>query len=314
MSGMALLTALKAFDTTVRCGSVSAAARELGLRQPTISMHIARLEREYGVELFYRRGRRLVLTPFGEALRQDTQRVFRAENDAHALLAAVKNKYAGRLSVHAIGPYNVVPIIRHFRGRYPLVQITVAIGHSQHIVQSITDYRHDVGIVVHEVDEPHLFCLPFRRQPLVVFAPLSHRLARRSSIRLEDLAGEQMVLREHGSTTRRVFEQALQERGIPTHLSIEMGSREAVREAVAQGLGLGVVAGTAYIDDARLVRLPLEDCDLATHCHVICRADRRQTPLIAAFLSAAEAVRDSPGAARRQSVAEFSKFRQSDQS
>ena len=78
MSGLTLLAALKAFDSTARQGSMTAAARELDLQQPTVSAHIARLERDYGVELFYRRGRRLELTPFGEHLSICTRRAISA--------------------------------------------------------------------------------------------------------------------------------------------------------------------------------------------------------------------------------------------
>ena len=88
MSGLSLLAALKAFDATARAGSMTAAAKVLALQQPTVSAHIQRLESEYGVELFHRRGRRLELTSFGRTLLDYTRRTFSGEEDAHALLAA----------------------------------------------------------------------------------------------------------------------------------------------------------------------------------------------------------------------------------
>jgi DNA-binding transcriptional LysR family regulator len=98
------LTELKAFDATARAGSMSAAARLLGLRQPTISAHIAHLESAWGVELFFRRGRRVELTEFGRTLRDATNRIFRAEEDALALLASARSHYQGRLTICAVGP------------------------------------------------------------------------------------------------------------------------------------------------------------------------------------------------------------------
>jgi len=287
MSGLSLLAALKAFDATVHAGGVSAGARAMGLSQATVSFHIQRLERDYGVELFHRRGRRLELTPFGRTLLEHARRVCSAEDDAAALLAAAKNRYAGRLAVHAIGPYNVLPILEIFRERSPGVRVTVGVGDSRSITGRILDYQGDVGVVLDHEPHPELHGVRHRTQSLVVFAPVGHPLAGRPQVSFEELAGQPFVIREEGSTTRRVFETALARRGLRVEVALEMGSREAVREAVAQGMGLGVVAEPAYVDDPRLARLRVVDADMATHVDLICRAERRQAPLIAAFYEAA---------------------------
>lgn len=286
-----LLAALKAFDMTAQQGSMTAAARALALQQPTVSAHIARLEQEYGVELFYRRGRRLELTAFGRSLLECTRRSFSASDDAIALLAAAKHQFVGRLSIHAIGPYNVVPILRVFGQQYPHVTVAVGVGDSRTITHKILDYQGDVGVVLNHAGHAELHSMPLRQQPLVVFAPRGHVLAQRGSIRLRDLEGQRFVNREEGSTTRRVFEQALAAQGVRIQVTLEMGSREAVREAVAQGLGLGVVAQPAYVPDPRLVPLHVQDSDMATRVDIICRAERIQAPLVAAFFAAAEATR-----------------------
>ncbi len=285
MSGLTLLAALKAFDSTARLGSMTAAARELDLQQPTVSAHVARLEREYGVELFYRRGRRLELTPFGLHLSVCTRRAFSAEDDAVSLLTAAKNRYQGHLSLCAIGPYNVTPMIKLFRQRHPRVSVSVSVGDSRKIVQGILDYQGDVGVILNPVDDPDLHCVAYRKQPLVVFAPVSHPFSTRAGVTIPDLANQEFVMREEGSTTRKVFEEVLAQHGVRVRTSVEMGSREAVREAVAQGLGLGIVAGTAYVPDPRLVRLPILGADVATHAQVICRSERRAVPLIAEFFA-----------------------------
>lgn len=294
MSSPSLLAALKAFDATARIGSMTAAARTLKLQQPTVSAHIHRLEQDYGVELFHRRGRRLELTPFGRSLLEHTRRAFSAEEDALALLTAARHRFAGRLRVLAIGPYNVVPIVKGFAAAFPQVRVSVGVGDSRSIVARILDYQGDVGVVLNWGDDPALWHLPYRRQPLVVFAHRDHPLSGRPTVALRDLAAHPFVIREEGSTTRQVFERAFREAGLSLQVAVEMGSREAVREAVAQGLGLGVVADTAYVPDPRLVRLPLAGVDLATHVHLICRRERRQAPLVAAFLEVAASLGQGP--------------------
>jgi LysR family transcriptional regulator, low CO2-responsive transcriptional regulator len=276
---------LRAFDATIRTGSMSAAAKLLGIRQPTISAHIACLERQFGVDLFVRDGRGLRATEMAHRLYEITNRIYRAEEDAALLLASVRSHYEGSLRICAIGPYNVVPMIAAFRAQYPLIRIAVAIGDSKRVVERVTTHQDDVGVLLHAVDSPTVHCVAYRHQPLVIFAPTSHPLARTPEISVHDLSGQEFVLRERGSQTRTVFEAGLATAGVRIRCAVEMGSREAVREAVAQGLGLGVVAQTAFVADQRLVPLNIRDLSLATHVHVIVLQERRADALVAGFLA-----------------------------
>ena len=275
---------LKAFDATARSGSMSAAARLLGIRQPTISAHIAGLEKRFGVELFVRRGRGVELTTFGLALHEVSNRIYRAEQQAELLLLGARSQYEGHLKVSAVGPYNVLPMVKRYRTLYPRIRLAISVGDSRQIVESILDHRDDVGVMLHAVNDHRVYCVPYRRQALIVFASISHPLANLKTMTLTDLEGQEFVLREQGSQTRSIFESGLAAAGVRVRSSLEVGSREAVREAVAQGLGLGVVAQTAFVADSRLVVLPIRDMTLSTHVHVICLAERRSAPLIASFL------------------------------
>ncbi|PLC53670.1 LysR family transcriptional regulator [Pollutimonas nitritireducens] len=288
MSGITLLAALKAFDATARASSITTAARQLGLRQPTVSAHILRLEAEYGVELFFRKGRRLVLTEFGDALLEHTRRIFSAEDDARSMLTAAKTHYSGTLNLHAIGPYNVTPIIKAYRMRYPGVQVTVTVGDSKSITQRILDYQGDIGLVLNEITDPQIFCMPYREQALVIFSATSHELADADELNLADLTNQEFVMREEGSGTRKAFEDFLKSNRIKIKTSVEMRSREAVREAVIQGLGLGVVADRAYLPGPGLVKLNVRNFDARTYTRLICRAERKNSPLIAQFLRMAQ--------------------------
>ena len=279
---------LKAFDATARTGSMSAAARLLGIRQPTISAHIAGLEKRFGVELFVRRGRGAELTTFGRALHEISNRIYHAEQQAALLLLSARSQYEGHLKISAVGPYNVLPMVTRYRAMFPRIRLAIGVGDSRQIVDSILDHRDDVGVMLHAVDDPRVHCTPYRRQALIVFAPVSHPLANRKTMALSDLEGQEFVLREQGSQTRSIFESGLAMAGVRVRSSLEVGSRETAREAVAQGLGLGVVAQTAFVADSRLVVLPIRDMDLSTHVHVICLAERLSAPLIASFLGVVE--------------------------
>lgn len=282
---------LRAFEAAARTASMSAAAQMLGLRQPTVSAHIARLERDFGVELFRRGGRGVVLTPFGRLLHEATYRMLQAEQHAASLLLSARNQYEGHLAICAIGPHNVVPMLARFRAQHPRVRVEVKVADSRQIAERILGEQEDVGILLHAVDDPRVHCVPYRRQPLVVFAAKTHPLAGHARLRLADLHSQEFVVREQGSQTRKVFESGLAAAGVAVRSTLQMGSRESVREAVAQGLGLGVVARTALVPDERLVVLPVVDLELATEVHVICLRERRQASLVASFLTAVEAAR-----------------------
>lgn len=284
---------LRAFEATVRTGSMSAAAKLLGIRQPTVSAHIASLEGQFGSALFVRHGRGLQPTEMARRLAEITSRISRAEDDAALLLASVRSNYEGTIRVCAIGPYNVIPIIVAFRREYPLIRISMTVGDSRSVVRAITEYRQDVGLLLHAVDHPAVHCLPFRRQPLVVFAEKHHPLAMRGAIDLHELDGQEFVLREEGSQTRSVFEAGMRDAGIRIRCSIEVGSRESVREAVAQRLGLGVVGKTAFVPHPSLVALNVRGLALATHAHLICLAERKSDALVERFLQAASSLKST---------------------
>ncbi|MEJ1960787.1 MAG: LysR substrate-binding domain-containing protein [Gammaproteobacteria bacterium] len=288
---MSTLARLRAFHHAAREGSMMGAARVLGISQPTVSALISRLERRHGAELFFRRGRRLELTPLGTQLLEVTHRLFELEQEATELLTAESGLTRGLLRVSAVGPFNVMPILAAFLARYPGVRVRMNVGDSREVVQRVLGYNSDVGVLVHAEQDSRLHLLPLRKQPVVIMAPRSHPLAKRRSLKLRDLEGQPFIMREAGSTTRSVLEKALSAAGVRVKLAIEIGSRESIREAVAAGIGLGAVSEIAFIADPRIVALPLEDAQIFTHAHIICLDERRSTRVIAAFLvEAREAV------------------------
>jgi LysR family transcriptional regulator, low CO2-responsive transcriptional regulator len=283
---------LRAFHFAARLGSMSLAAKHMQLSQPTISAHICKLERLYGLELFFRKGRQLVLTEFGLTLSEVTNRMYEAETEALSLLEQGKLSYRGTLRVCAVGPFNVMPIIRRFRDENPDIHVSLVLGDSAQITEQVTNYRCDVGILVHAVNDPKIDCLPYRKQPLVVFSSAKHPLANQKKCTVQDLHNKNFVLREHGSSTRRVFLETMARKGISIRCNLEIGSRESLHEAVALDLGLGVVSAMAYRPDDRTAVLPINEPSLHTHVHIISRMDRSASRLISRFRSVAIALQN----------------------
>ena len=281
---------LRAFHAVAAHGGFTAAAQALGLGQPTLSTQVGALERYFGVELLHRSGRKVRLSALGADLFKITQRLFSAEAEAVDLLGAVRDFASGHLQIGAVGPYHVTEMLAVFTERFPQIRVTVSIGNSREMLERLLDFRSDVAILAQIESDPRFHSIRYSRHPVVVMAHRDHRWARRSDICIADFAGQRMIMRETGSTTRRAFERALETAGIVPEIVMELGSREAVWHAVARNIGVGIVSEREVIPHDNIAILPIADADIHTDEHVVCLAERRESRLVAAFLAIAEAL------------------------
>lgn len=277
------LTQLRSFHAVARTGSFTRAAEQLHVSQPTITTQVRFLEESYNVELFHRRGRRVQLTELGEQLMQLSQQIFSLESDAVHLLGDAGELRSGHLHVAAVGPHHVTQMLVGFSQEYPGVKVTVSTGNSQDVLARLLDYRADVGVLAQIVRDDRFLSAPFSKHPVVVFTSSTHRFARRRSIRIADLQGERMIMREPGSTTRKAMELALDKAGVKPTVVMEIGSREVIREAVAQGIGISAVSLVEYVPGPGLHMVSISDAEIHTYAHVLCLAERRDMRMVRAF-------------------------------
>ncbi len=294
-------TKLRSFHAVAIAGGFTAAARQLKVGQPTITTQVRALERQFGVELFHRRARRVELTGAGRGLLALTQRMLSLEAEAIDFLNATAGLRSGHLKITAVGPYHVTEMLAAFRTRFPEIDFSVAVGNSRDALQSLLEFRSDVAVLAQVEDDPRFHAVPYSRHPVVVFVDSDHPWSRRRTIRIRELAGQRMILREQGSTTRHALEAALGRAQVQIGRCIEIGSREAVSLAVARGMGIGVVSEVEFTPHARLHTLRVVDADIYTYAHVVCLAERRGAPLIAAFLDVVAGLLASRMRGKRQS-------------
>jgi aminoethylphosphonate catabolism LysR family transcriptional regulator len=284
------LTQLRSFYAVGKHGSVTAAARALHVSQPTVTTQVRALEESYGVELFHRSGRRIVLTAAGETLFAIAQRMFSSEQEAIDFLKESAGLGTGTIRVGAVGPLHAMEIVAAFHLRYPGLHVSIRLGNSEETVRGLLSYETDVAVLAQYGADPRLHYVPYRQHPLVIIVPVTHRLARRRRVALEELRDEQMIMREPGSTTRKALEDALRQHGIEPNFALEVGSREAVREAVILGLGIAAVSEREHVDDSRLRKLSIDGEQVLTHAHVACLAERKTARLVQAFLNVVDQV------------------------
>jgi aminoethylphosphonate catabolism LysR family transcriptional regulator len=284
---MSLPTQLRAFHLVADAGSFSLAARTAGLSQPTLSAQVRALEASYAVDLFDRRGRGVRMTPAGQSLFTLTTRLIAAEEEARALLTGGRALTRGHLRVSADSAYHVMPILAELKRLHAGLTFTLKIDNSAAVLDHLTEHGADVVVMAKITSDPRIYSMKLRDDRLIIFVPQGHAWARRRRIRLSELAGRAIVVRERGSITREVFEARLAQSGVITGPLIEVQTREAVREAVAAGFGVGVVFDSEFGTDARFHAIEVSDSDLSVGEYVACLQERQRLAVVRAFLNVA---------------------------
>ncbi|MBL0144157.1 MAG: LysR family transcriptional regulator [Betaproteobacteria bacterium] len=275
---------LKAFHMVASHGGVGRAAKALNVGQPTISAHLKTLEDYFRVELFYRQGRRVELTEVGRSLHEITRSLYGHESEAVAFLRSAGRSEHGRLRAGAVGPFDVMEMVHAFHAKHRWVDLSVDVLPRRELVTRLRAFDLDVGVFADAPEEADFHSFVYDRHPVRIIVPALHRLARRKRIQINDLEGEPFVLRDPSSVTRRAFEQALQRAAVKVRPVIQTNSREAVREAVARGMGLGVISEREHAPHPNIHVLTVEDADMSTGAWVACLAARRGRPLIDTFM------------------------------
>lgn len=277
-------TLLRSFHAVATSGGFNAAAAAFNISQPTLTAQVGALEDEYGLELFVKKGRRRELSDAGRALLAITTRLFAEEQEAVAFLEQSRELRHGRLSIGAVGPYHVTEMLAAFNRTYPGIELAVKLGNSTEVLSDLLEYRSDVAVLAHIDEDDRLLTIPYRRHPVAVFVRKDHRLAARKRVRVAALEGEPLIIREHGSTTRRAFEQALAAAKVKPRIIMEIGSREAIREAVIRGLGISYVSTAEFVPDPALRLIEIADTEVFTYAHVVILKKREASRIVRAFV------------------------------
>lgn len=278
---------LRAFHLVAAAGGFSQAARESAISQSTLSGQVRLLEQGSGTTLFERKQRGVVLTSEGHALFEVTKRLFLAEEEARALLKDESSKIGGHLRVAADGAPHSLPIIQQLMKKRPRLSFSLNIANSARVMAQVLEYRADVGVTAREPSDRRLFSRSYLTVDLCVFVAQDSSWSKRPTLRISDLDGVPLVLRERGSRTREVFEENLKQHGVVLGQVTEVSSPDGVREAVAAGFGAGICAASEFGFDQRLRMLPLVDAYIPITEYVVCLEERRQLPLIRDFFDAA---------------------------
>lgn len=294
---------LEVFAAIARLGSFTRAADELFLTQPTVSMQIKKLNDAVGLPLFEQIGKRIFLTDAGKALQQTCSEIFGSLTNFEMVVSDMKGLRQGklRLAVVTTAKYFAPRLLGSFCKLYPGVDVSLKVSNRERLLERIGENQDDLYILGMPPDGLDIVHEPFLDNPLVVLAPTSHPLAGKKHIPLKRLAQEPFIMREPGSGTRIAVERLFHKHKIRLNMRMELGSNEAIKQAIVGGLGISVLSRHTLALDAAMGQLAVLDVrhfPIKRQWHAVHLADKQLTIVAQTFLdhlrSAAEQINDIP--------------------
>lgn len=276
------------YNRVARLLSFSGAARELHLTQPAVSLQVQRLEQTVGLPLFEQLGRKVYLTEAGRELLVHTEAVFRELHEAAELLAQLKDISKGTLSVSVASTAAGFSsrLLAAFMGEHPGATIRLDVTNRSTLLGQLAANERDLVIMGQPPPELDLEAEPIMANPLVLIAAADHPLGRQQPVSLVDLGRQPLVVREPGSGTRAAMERLFRDARLEPRIRVEIADSDAIKEAVAAGLGLSVIPACTLGADlaaGRLQVLQAEGFPIRRRWYLVYRRGKRFSPLGRAF-------------------------------
>jgi aminoethylphosphonate catabolism LysR family transcriptional regulator len=288
---------LRAFDAVARERSFSKAASLLGLTQPAITTQIRNLEEACQQALFLRTPEGVHLTDAAKPLFELTRQMFATEEQIEDLVSLATAFRHGSLKIAADGPHVALQVAAAFRKQYPGIEISVSLGSQREVWADLLGYRVDAAVIGNAASDDRVMAIRVAQQDMRVLVPSDHPLAAFASVSLADLEAHPILRRQSGSNTQRLIDEALQRASCTLSTAMELGSREAVVEAVKQGLGIGFVLEREVPDSPRIVAIPLAELRGCNVDSVVCLHSQRKRGIVQTFLSVAATLDLTPSSA-----------------
>ena len=255
------LRQLEVFEAIARLGSFTRAAEELFLTQPTVSMQVKKLADDVGLPLFEQVGKKIYLTDAGHAMHKTSREIFNHYSHFEMVVADMKGMKQGalRLAVVTTAKYFAPRLLGPFCQQYPGIEVSLKVSNRERILERLADNQDDLYILGQPPEELDAVAEAFLDNPLVVLAPANHPLAGKKRIPLTRLAQEPFLLREPGSGTRKALERLMSDHGLTIKMRMELGSNEAIKQAIVGGLGVSVLSRHTLALDAPMGQLAILD-------------------------------------------------------
>jgi DNA-binding transcriptional LysR family regulator len=291
------LAHLAIFNAVAEEKSITRGAERLLISQPAVSKQIRLLEKHLGAVLLERQPRGVHLTAAGELLAGYARQIFALEAEAVRAIQELAGLRAGRLAVGAsttIGVYLLPRTFVEFRRRHPAIETRLDIASSATVCEHLMNGTVDVGFIESAPATPELPVEEFARDELVAIAPSGHPLLHRRRVTAKMLCAEPFVVRATGSDTKSFVERALAERGLSIKPAMSLGTTEAIKRAVAAGVGVAIVSQLSIALELKaknLARVPVTGLRLSRPLYCVRRKNSPPSAALAAFLELLKSTR-----------------------
>ncbi len=261
LARLVTLRQLQILEAVARLGSFTRAAEELFLAQPTVSMQLRKLADTVGEPLFEQVGVRIYATQTGRELYQASREVFDALSRFEMRVADLRGLKHGRLRLAVVTTAKFVAphLLGQFSRAHPGIEVALVVTNRERLLERMADNLDDLYILGQPPDGANVECDPFVPNPLVVMASREHPLAGGRDIPLARLADEPFIMREPGSGTRDAVERLFASRGLRVPVRMELGSNEAVKQAIGAGLGISILSLHALVLEGTAGRIAVLD-------------------------------------------------------
>ncbi len=252
---------LKVFETVARLSSITRAAEELSLTQPTVSMQVKQLSKNVGTPLFEQIGKKLYLTEAGQELFKTCRQIFEQLALFEMKVADLQGMKSGRLKLATITTtkYFIPRVLEPFCKMYPGIDVALQITNHERLMSRLSDNQDDLYILSQVPESNDFSAHAFLKNPLVVVAPANHPLASQTNIPIEALQNSPFIMRESGSGTRTAVENLFHEHRVSVKVKLELGSNEAIKQAIACGFGISVLSQHTFTPESRILGLTILD-------------------------------------------------------
>lgn len=280
---------LQVFESVARNLSYTRAAEELYTTQPTVSIQIKQLTELIGLPLLETVGKKVYLTETGEELLKVCRDIFEGLSRFEMMVSNMKGVKAGKLSLAVIttAKYFVPRVLGQFCQRYPGIDVALKVTNRERVLQRMAENVDDLYVLGQPPEQVDVDYEPFLANPLVVLAAANHPFAGKKNLRAEDIAGEYFLIREQGSGTRLATEQFFGERGLKVKARMELGSNEAIKQAVAGELGIAVLSAHTLAlerNAGELVILDVQGFPIRRHWYLAYPKEKRLSVVAQTFL------------------------------
>ena len=284
----ATIRQLQIFSVAATHLSFARAAEKLHLTHAAISLQIKQLEDVFGSLLFDRIGKRVFLTEAGEILLDHARQILQSLKDADESLLALKGLKGGRvaIAVTSTAEYFAPGLLAEFRKAQADVRVRLLVDNREEVSRLLIANEVDLAIMGRPPADLEAEAVSFAPHPLVIIAGAGHPLARRARLSATDLAAETMIVRESGSGTRSAMEEFFAEHAIKPRIGMEMGSNEAIKQAVVAGLGISFISKHTLgleLSAGRLAILKVEGTPVIRRWFLVRHKSKRLTPALGAF-------------------------------